>query len=198
MYDLNIFWQWSCFCGWWPECDIYVGSHRSGQSERSHPLSVAINSNYCSTLSKKRGDTSATTLLLYFFYFLNRALSWSKYYWFVVHLLSYWTPLIWNGYTLLKTIPPENCPESQFGTRNHFHWRFYSGPTKNFFLARCSLRWSCYHWRFYPTKLLPASSINSGSSVISSRPVVLAWKMSHSVPTKICLGSRWGAISRKL
>ena len=59
------------FCGWWHECDIYVGSHRSGQSERWHPLSVAINSNYCSTLSRKRGDTSATTLLIYCFYFSN-------------------------------------------------------------------------------------------------------------------------------
>ena len=33
----------------------------------------------------------------------------------------------------LKTIPPENYPESQFVTPNHFHLMFYPGPTKIFF-----------------------------------------------------------------
>ena len=74
-------------------------------------------------------------------------------------------------------------------------WTQPSGPfCQELFLTRWSLRWSCYHWRFYPTKLLLASSINSGASVISSRPLVLGWKMSHFAPTKFCLGSRWGAI----
>ena len=41
---------------WWYQCDIFMGSHRSGQTERWAILSVAINSTYPDTLSRKRGN----------------------------------------------------------------------------------------------------------------------------------------------